>query len=136
MLSLEDKKKEVYRLVRLNMTREEAELLADCTLDEQIELAADELYLAKCKFYVMYEEKMLMESIDRIIAENELKGVSTEIRWKLEKLNPAKYGKTVAISGMPSAKLREMPDVSKLNAQEREALIGVANKVLNGAKDE
>jgi tRNA U34 5-carboxymethylaminomethyl modifying enzyme MnmG/GidA len=131
-MDIESKKKEVYRLIRLNMKREEAELLADCTLEEQVALAADETYLARCSFYLLYEEKRLMEALDRIIEENEAKGVSTEIRWKLEKLNPAKYGKSVAISGIPASKSREIPDLSKLSEAERDDFVSIASRVFGG----
>lgn len=133
-MTFEDKKAQVYRLVKLGMDREEAELLSEFTLEEQERLDTDAFYLSRCKLQRLIEERDLLESLDDIANDNAIKGVSTEIRWKLERMNPARWGKSLAIATTPAPVENEIPDLSSLSKEERALLLSVVTRTLsNGA---
>ncbi len=129
-MTLEDKKSQIYRLVRLGMGRAEAELLAETTLEEQALLDADTMYLSRVNIQKVIEERDLLVKLDDIIEQNTMKGESGALRWKLERLNPQKWGKSVSID-LPAAPLSEgAPDLSKLTAEERTQLLRVVSRAL------
>jgi hypothetical protein len=134
-MTLDDKKKQIYRLVKLGMDRVECELLAECTLDEQMELTKDAYYIAHCAIQRMLEEKDLLEKLENIIEENALVGKSTEIRWKLEKINNARWGNVVRVASEAPSVAREPPDLSGLSDQEREILLNTVCGVVNPGAD-
>lgn len=131
-MHLDEKKAQVYRLVKLGMSRAEAELLAEISLEEQELLDADPMYVRRCELQRLIEERDLLVHLDDIAEDNAIKGVSTEIRWKLERLNPARWGKSLAVSSNPPPAEQEVPDLSSLSVEERALLLSVVAKTLNG----
>ena len=114
------------------MSRAEAELLAEISLEEQELLDADPMYVRRCELQRLIEERDLLVHLDDIAEDNAIKGVSTEIRWKLERLNPARWGKSLAVSSNPPPAEQEVPDLSSLSVEERALLLSVVAKTLNG----
>lgn len=129
-MTLDDKKSQVYRLVRLGMGREEAELLAEFTIQEQEALDSDAAYLARVNIQKVIEERDLLVKLDDIIEQNTMRGTSSEIRWKLERINPQKWGKSVSID-LPGSPLGDnTPDLSKLSPEERASLLSAVSRAL------
>lgn len=129
-MTIEEKKAHVYRLVKLGMSRDEAELLAGFSLDEQEALERDGVYLARCRLQRIVEERDLLEHLDDVIEDNVLKGVSTELRWKLERMNPERWGKSLALSTQTPPAPAAVPDLSKLSREERAVLLAAVSKAL------
>jgi DNA replication initiation complex subunit (GINS family) len=134
-MTLEDKKKHIYRLVKLGMDRAECELLAECSLEEQTELEKDAYYLAHCAIQRLLEEKDLLERLEDIIEMNTVEGKSTEVRWKLEKINNARWGNVVRVASEPVSVKREPPDLSKLTEEQRAILLDTVCAVVNPGQD-
>lgn len=131
-MTLDEKKAHVYRLVKLGMSRDEAELLTGLSLEDQETLDRDPVYLANCRVQKLIEERDLLLHLDDIVEDNAIKGVSTEIRWKLERLNPQRWGKSLAVTTPPPAEEPDVPDISKLTKEERDLLLGVVASTLSG----
>lgn len=129
-MDIESKKAQVYRLVKLGMDVYESQLLAGCTVEEIDAMSADDAFSARCSFLVMVKEKELLEKIDEIIEYNAGRGVSKEITWKLEKMNPKKYGKTVSVSLDKPLEEKEQVDLSRLSESERDSLLEAVSKTI------
>jgi hypothetical protein len=134
-MTLDDKKKQIYRLVKLGMDRLECELLAECTLEEQAQLEKDAYYIAHCAIQRLLEEKDLLEKLDDIISENALVGKSTEVRWKLEKINNARWGNVVRVANESPIEKHEPPDLSGLSEEARALLLDTVCQVVNPGSD-
>jgi hypothetical protein len=134
-MTLDDKKKQVYRLVKLGMDRAECELLAECTLEEQAALDKDQYYLAHCSMQRLLEERDLLTKLDGIIEDNALIGKSSEIRWKLEKINNARWGNVVRVANETPVTKRETPDLSGLTEEQRSLLLDTVCGIVNPGSD-
>ena len=88
----ENKKQSIYQLIKTGMSLDRAFILVELEDEEIALLREDPLFMKKTKFYMVDQERDLLRSLDDVIATNIPKGVSTEIRWKLERVNPAQWG--------------------------------------------
>ncbi len=91
-MELEQKKEMAYRFLKLGMPLYSAQILAEFTQEEMDDLEEDKSFQRQVSFVKQKEISRLLERIDSIIDMNTQKGVSTEIRWKLGKLDSAAFG--------------------------------------------
>lgn len=89
---MEEIRKHLYNLLQSGIPLPAAFTLVGAT-EEQIKLLeADKEFMGKVGFYEAYQEKTLLERLNRVMEINESKGISTEIRWLLTKKFPQRYG--------------------------------------------
>lgn len=128
----QDRKDLTLRYIRLGMSRNDAFILARVPLDEQVEFERDPLFMEKCEVALLQEEYELLDTLDDIIADNAAKGTSTEIRWKLERINPKRWGKRLTVDGEANTPSRQEVDVSHLPEEQKAALLDAVTDLLTG----
>lgn len=101
-----DKKRFVLEYIRLGVDFYDAALVHGCS-DEEIEsLSQDMEFERQVRIAKVDGEALLLRKLDDVMEFNAAKGISVEVRWKLEKMYPSKYGtKITQISERP-----ELPD--------------------------
>jgi len=91
-MTLEDKKNYVKRYIRLGMDRASAMMVAELTFEEMEELDKDEVFNRQLDFQAKLEEKALLEKFDTAMNATVAAYDTKDVRWKLSKLNPARWG--------------------------------------------
>lgn len=134
-MTIEEKKIQVCRLLRLGMGQDEAELLAEFTLEEQEALIVDASYQNRCRVQKFIEERSLLIKLDDIIEQNALVGKSSEIRWKLERMNPSRWGKTVSVV-TPNISDEKPIDLGSMTPEARAALLDAVSAAMGGDKED
>jgi hypothetical protein len=92
-VEIEQKKEHVLRCVRIGLDFYKSCLIATCTESEIDQLREDEDFQEEIGIVQAVEEYRLLESLDEAIHYAKNKGNSSGIQWKLERLNPDKWGK-------------------------------------------
>ena len=91
-MTLEEKKGLMLECVKLGMDFFSSAILAECT-DEEIEvLEEDAAFTRRIRIQEVFEEKRLLEKHNTAIEEAVIKGSAAAVQWKLEKINPGRWG--------------------------------------------
>ncbi len=91
-MTLESKKEHILRLIKLGMELYRAELITECTEEEIDNIEKDEKFNRKAEIYDAISEKELLDKLEKAIDIAVDKGKSSAIQWKLERLNPGRWG--------------------------------------------
>jgi hypothetical protein len=91
-MTLKQKTDYVMRYVRLGMDTYSAMIVAEFTEEEIEAVEEDKRFQALMALQGKLEEKALLESFDAIMLKTIENGDSRDVRWKLGKLNPERYG--------------------------------------------
>jgi hypothetical protein len=92
MGNIDSKLDTVIRLVQTGMDRYRSMLLAELT-DEEIALyEKDTAFATKLDFAELRMERDLLDKLDMIVDINTERGISTEVRFLLSKINPDRWG--------------------------------------------
>lgn len=92
MLLLEDKKRMLLELTKLNMDLEKAYLIAECTDEDIKTLEKDEYFTRQLSVQRAIEERRLLEWHQKACKIAMKRGSASGIQWKLSKINPDKWG--------------------------------------------
>lgn len=103
-MELRDKKILAERFIKLGMSKFDSMIAAECTQQDIDILDKDEEFSHRLDFLQKKEESELLKDIDDIIKFNKGKGISTEIRWKLGKLDPVRFGEGLKLNGSSDKK--------------------------------
>lgn len=103
-MELRDKKMLAERFIKLGMSKYDSLVAAECTQAEIDELDKDEVFTHRMDFLQKKEVAKLLEDIDDVIKINKGKGISTEIRWKLGKISPERFGDGLKLNGASDKK--------------------------------
>lgn len=87
-MTREDTRIYVLNLVRTGLSVEKALLLAEVDDFEAERIKNDPKFSRQVAAEQAKAEKQLLDRLESIIETNEARGISTEVRWKLERLNP------------------------------------------------
>jgi hypothetical protein len=131
-MSLEKKIKFIYEHVKLGMEPYKAMLINGCS-DEEIEQLNKDDYFQRRLELVRYEkEKELLALHDEAILTASEKGETKGIQWRLERLAPASYSKTVNnnIKADIQAKVSGELDINAMPEKEKERLSAEILEVL------
>ena len=91
-MNLKSKKEQILRLIKLGMELYRAELILGCTEDEIKELEKDLNFNQRIKEHDAIAEKELLDRLEDAIDVGVDKGKSSAIQWKLERINPKRWG--------------------------------------------
>lgn len=91
-MTLEEKKSHILRCVRLGMDFLSASLVAECTDEEVDFLENDKKFSKRLLIENALEEERLLTKHNAAIEEAIIKGKANPVQWKLEKLNPRRWG--------------------------------------------
>lgn len=92
-----DKRKEqIIRCVKLGMDLKTAMYTVACTEEEMEQLTNDESFLHRVEVTKAILEMNLLEDHHDAMQLQLAEGKTTAVQWKLERLNPNKWGKTTA----------------------------------------
>lgn len=91
-MSLNDKKDQILRLIKLGMELYRAELVMACTEKEIEKLENDKEFCQRIKSYEAIGEKELLDKLEDAIDLGIDKGKSSAIQWKLERINSKRWG--------------------------------------------
>lgn len=84
----EDIRLYVLNLVRTGLSVDKALLLAEVEDMEAERIKNDPLFARQVQRELARGEAQLLDRLEAIIEANSEKGISTEVRWKLERINP------------------------------------------------
>lgn len=91
-MTLKQKRELVFTFIDLGMGLYEAYLCSSCTIEETELLDTDENFQREVKTKYALMEVNLLRKHDTAIDIAALKGNASPIQWRLDKLNPKKYG--------------------------------------------
>lgn len=91
-MTLEMKKEMIEYMIRLGMDFHTACLASELTEDEEDEVMDDEKFQRIIAVNTALLEKDLLERHDSASKIGELRGSCSGLQWKLEKINPKRYG--------------------------------------------
>ena len=91
-MSFEEKKALVLSCTRLGMDLFSSALLAECTEDEVNQLDNDRDFQRRMGIETAIEEKRLLDKHNSAMTLAADRGNAGPIQWKLEKLNPRRWG--------------------------------------------
>ena len=94
-MRIDEKKQLIYEFVKLGIEQYEAILLAECDDDEIETLNNDPIFQKRSTYNKLKKEEELLLLHDEAIRIAIDKGDSKGIQWRLEKLKPEKYSRTV-----------------------------------------
>jgi hypothetical protein len=103
-MELKDKKILAERFIKLGMGKYDSMIAAEFTQDEIDIMDKDESFTHRMEFLQKREISKLLQDVDDIINLNKGKGISTEIRWKLAKLDPVRFGEGIKLNGSSDKK--------------------------------
>ena len=90
-MEIEERKDLIVEGIRLGMDFYRSCLLAECP-DEQIaEFENDSFFMRRLKIEEAIKEKELLERHDAAMSAAALKGNTTALQWKLERINPKRW---------------------------------------------
>ena len=92
-MTLQQKKEHILRCVRLGMELFQAELVAECTTKEIETIDKDKKFLERVNQYYAIEEYDLLVKHNNAMALAAVTGKTGAIQWKLERINPGRWGK-------------------------------------------
>lgn len=91
-MNLEEKKSHILRCIRLGMDLFSAALIAECTDEEVEKLEKDKKFMRRLKIENAIEEERLLNKHNVAIEEAVIRGNANSVQWKLERLNPGRWG--------------------------------------------
>ena len=91
-MTLDDKKEHILRLIKLGMELYRAELITECTEEEIDDIERDKTFSRRIEIHEAICEKELLEKLEDAIDIAADKGKSSAIQWKLERINPRRWG--------------------------------------------
>jgi hypothetical protein len=91
-MELRQKTSLAERFIKLGMDVYSSLIASDCTASEIEALQADETFMRKCDFWQKQEVAKCLEQVDAAMAINIPRGISTEARWKLSKIDKGRFG--------------------------------------------
>ncbi len=91
-MSLNEKRDRIIQCVKLGMEWLRAALVAECTEEEIDELENDANFMHKIQVNDAIEEVRLLEKHNDAISEAVVRGSATAVQWKLEHINPGRWG--------------------------------------------
>jgi len=91
-VNIKQKKEHILRCIRLGMDLFSAALIAECTDEELETLENDPKFNKRIKIEYAIEEERLLNKHNTAIEEAVIKGNAHSVQWKLEKLNPGRWG--------------------------------------------
>lgn len=92
-MSLDNKKRIITECVTLGMDLDRAMLVAECDESENVALREDASFMHDVNARSAINERVLLNKLDECMELNTAIGRSDEVRWKLERINPSKWGK-------------------------------------------
>ena len=92
-MTLVNKKEHILRCIQLGMELFKAELVAECTEEEMDEIANDEHFAEIVEQYQAIHEYDLLTKHQTAMDIQISTGRSGAVQWKLEKINPGRWGK-------------------------------------------
>lgn len=112
------KKQVIFNCIDLGMDNHTAYLYASCTPDEIEELEGDETFQNQITAKVAALEYSLLQQHEQVIALAVERGQAAPLQWKLERVNPGRWGTSNKQSEVPIV----IPSI-------------VINKVIHGKKE-
>ena len=91
-MTLDEKKTHVLRCIRLGMDFTTSSLVAECSEPELTALEEDIEFQRRISIEMALEEHRLLSKHNAVIEEAAIRGNGAPIQWRLEKLNPRRYG--------------------------------------------
>ncbi len=91
-MKIAEKRDHILRCIRLGMDLFSAALIAECTDEELEKLEEDPKFNKRIKIEYAIEEERLLNKHNTAIEESVIKGNAHSVQWKLEKLNPGRWG--------------------------------------------
>ena len=88
-----NKKEHILRCIKLGLDLYQAEILSECTVEEIETLDKDKHFQLLVRQEAILEEYELLEKHKRVIDDAVLRGNASALQWKLEKINPKRWGK-------------------------------------------
>lgn len=91
-MAIEERKASILNCVALGLSYAQAEVLAECSVEEMEQLSKDEAFQARVRFKAESLKRTLLERILGAVDQNAAYGTTTEARWLLEKLDKERFG--------------------------------------------
>lgn len=92
-MNIEGKKNHILRCVKLGMELFQAELVAECSVEDIEKIEEDKSFLREVKNYFAYAEFALLEKHNNAMELQLIEGRTTAAQWKLERMNPRRWGR-------------------------------------------
>ena len=92
-MDIEGKKNHILRCVKLGMELLQAELVAECSVEDIEKIEEDKSFLRQVKNYFAYAEFDLLERHEKAMNNQLVEGKTAAAQWKLERINPRRWGK-------------------------------------------
>ena len=105
-MTIVQKKEHILRCVKLGMELFQAELVAECSVEDIDKIEEDKSFLREVKNYYAYAEFDLLERHETAMNNQLIEGKTSAAQWKLERMNPTRWGKD------DSKQAPELPNLS------------------------
>jgi len=92
-MNIEGKKEHILRCVKLGMELFQAELVAECSVEDIEKIEEDKVFLRVVKNHKAYAEFALLEKHEKAMNNQLVEGKTSAAQWKLERMNPRKWGR-------------------------------------------
>lgn len=129
-MKLEEKKQLILECVRLGMDTYESTLLAECDEEEIEILNTDKMFQKRIEYSKHCKERDLLELHDEAVSIALGKGETKGIQWRLEKLRPEKYAKTINNNIKAAVKTEKEYSFENMSKEEKERVAGELLEVL------
>ena len=103
-MELRDKKLLAERFIKLGMDKYKSLLAAECTQEEIDILEEDKEFTNRIEWLQAKEVSVLLEKLQTVIEINKPRGISTEIRWLLGKLDAPRFGEGIKLNATSDKK--------------------------------
>ena len=103
-MELRDKKLLAERFIKLGMDKYKSLLAAECTQEEIDVLEDDKEFTNRIEWLQAKEVSVLLEKLQTVIEINKPRGISTEIRWLLGKLDAPRFGEGIKLNATSDKK--------------------------------
>ena len=103
-MELKDKKNLTERFLRLGMDSYSSMIAAECTQDEIDMLNDDKDFMSRVMWVQKKEVSNLLERLQSVMTINQGRGISTEIRWLLGKMDSSRFGEGLKLNGASDKK--------------------------------
>jgi len=92
-MTIDRKKEHILRCVKLGMDVFQAQLIAECSIKEIEKLDEDKDFQDAIELHNAISELELLEQHEAAILLQAERGTTSAIQWKLERINPKRWGK-------------------------------------------
>ena len=96
-MDIESKKEHILRCIKIGMDLVEAQFVSECTVEEMEEIDNDEVFIKKIRNYQALAEYTLLERHEKAMQSQLSEGKTTAAQWKLEHMNPNRWGKEIKV---------------------------------------